>query len=549
MTATVDDIRATTPDGLIDLAAQLTEHNRAFSGALNGMRTAVDQVTSRSWSGDGSQRAAETSLAHHIAGSHIAAAVDGQIEAVGDAAAALSAAKKTVVDWADRAAAAGCTVRPDGHVIAPMVHVSAVGRSNALQIAQLAANSKAREFESHLLPAVRDFNDLDARVAAALDTATNAVAALVHNPAGAPLPPGFDEILADARNGKIPFRNDPGAFHDWWSKLTPEEKDALAAADPAIGNIDGMPCVDRDHYNRQYLARLQARGGPGKAGYDTLAGQLDDGGDRYLLHIDEQGHGALALNNPDLATNVATFVPGTGTGLAKMSGDVNRSLTMLNSAKDQGAPNTSVILWEGYDPPQGYAAAADRSYADNGAPALKSFQNGLRASHVGAPSYNTVVGHSYGTTVIGDAAGHDQLHPDDPPSSRGPLNADNVVFVASPGSTVDHAGDLHLTGVPQDQVPQHVWSTRANGDWIGIPARSGEILDAAADGSSAPAFHPQHNPHGWFGNDVTSPEYGGRVFTSDPGGHSAYWDSHDGQPGQALRNLGSLIANRPDRVH
>ncbi|MFF3570061.1 hypothetical protein ACFYXQ_19980 [Nocardia jiangxiensis] len=153
MTATVDDIRATTPDGLADLATQLTEHNRAFSGALNAMRIAVDQVTSRSWSGDASQRAAETSLAHHIAGSHIAAAVDGRIEAVGDAAAALSAAKKTVVDWADRAAAACCTVCPDGHVIAPMVHVSAVGRSNALQIAQLAANSKAREFEAHLLPA------------------------------------------------------------------------------------------------------------------------------------------------------------------------------------------------------------------------------------------------------------------------------------------------------------------------------------------------------------------------------------------------------------
>ncbi|MFF3570060.1 alpha/beta hydrolase [Nocardia jiangxiensis] len=121
-------------------------------------------------------------------------------------------------------------------------------------------------------------------------------------------------------------------------------------------------------------------------------------------------------------------------------------------------------------------------------PALKSFQNGLRASHVGAPSYNTVVGHSYGTTVIGDAAGHDQLHPDDPPSSRGPLNADNVVFVASPGSTVDHAGDLHLTGVPQDQVPQHVWSTRAKGDWIGIPARSGEILDAARTGPARRPF-------------------------------------------------------------
>jgi len=52
---------------------------------------------------------------------------------------------------------------------------------------------------------------------------------------------------------------------------------------------------------------------------------------------------------------------------------------------------------------------------------------------MGAPSIDTVVGHSYGTTLVG-AAASDGHH----------LAANNIVAVASPGMLVDHAGDLKL---------------------------------------------------------------------------------------------------------
>lgn len=114
---------------------------------------------------------------------------------------------------------------------------------------------------------------------------------------------------------------------------------------------------------------------------------------------------------------------------------------------DPGA-STSAVMWIGYEAPQevanllgvnadltelpGDGDAMDSEYAERGGRALDSFQHGLRATHEGPPSHNTVIGHSYGSTVIGHgAAGHG-------------LPVDDVVFVGSPGVGVDHASELGL---------------------------------------------------------------------------------------------------------
>lgn len=97
----------------------------------------------------------------------------------------------------------------------------------------------------------------------------------------------------------------------------------------------------------------------------------------------------------------------------------------------------SVTTWMGYDSPMNvFTDAPSTSYAHDGAPALDSFQAGLRASHddvaAAGPSVNTVIGHSYGSTLIG-AAG-----------VAGYLDANNVVTVGSPGVLAEHATDLNL---------------------------------------------------------------------------------------------------------
>jgi hypothetical protein len=160
--------------------------------------------------------------------------------------------------------------------------------------------------------------------------------------------------------------------------------------------------------------------------------------------------------------------------------------------------------------------AAKVSYADNGAQALVDFQSGIRASHndltTGGPSINTVIGHSYGSTVVGDAAlcGHH-------------LDANNVVAVGSPGLLAGHASDLSLA------PGAHFFATRAEND----------IITWATDTN--------------LGVDPMSPNFGGIPFEAAPGptgsiglesvaAHSSYWDY--GNP--ALINMSRIIDGRVD---
>ncbi|MFC6015274.1 alpha/beta hydrolase [Plantactinospora solaniradicis] len=95
---------------------------------------------------------------------------------------------------------------------------------------------------------------------------------------------------------------------------------------------------------------------------------------------------------------------------------------------------------------------------------MRHFQSGLRVTHEGDSSHNVVLGHSYGTTVIGQTA-----------SEQAGLNADDLVLVASPGAEVGGAKDLNITG---GDPTKHVWATTAKNDFIqntgleDIPART-----------------------------------------------------------------------------
>jgi pimeloyl-ACP methyl ester carboxylesterase len=207
---------------------------------------------------------------------------------------------------------------------------------------------------------------------------------------------------------------------------------------------------------------------------------------------------------------------------------------MVWAATRSGSPSTAVITWQGYDAPTDIPSAASESYADNGKAALAGFEEGLRVSHPGAPSHNTVIGHSYGTTVVGHAA------------RDGGLNADDLVFVASPGVGTDTASQLHLDGVNQADVGRHVHSTVADHDMIKVtnidlaPPLSGQHLDVA------------------LGPDPADPKFGAQVFSSDPGtagpwyesglsgaAHSEYWDIKSTGPSASLANMGQIIAGKP----
>ena len=159
----------------------------------------------------------------------------------------------------------------------------------------------------------------------------------------------------------------------------------------------------------------------------------------------------------------------------------------------------STITWFDYDAPDDIPAATHDSYAAKGGPTLRQFLDGNQAAHqsaTGDTAHTTVVGHSYGSTVIGDAA---KYRTDYSNSWSDPLGVDDVVAVGSPGVQAARAADLGFN-------PDHMWAMGAGGDdWF--VREGGRLVGPGGDG-----------------NIPTDPEFGGHVMKSDAENHGAYWD-------------------------
>ncbi|MFD8644042.1 alpha/beta hydrolase [Streptomyces zaomyceticus] len=119
---------------------------------------------------------------------------------------------------------------------------------------------------------------------------------------------------------------------------------------------------------------------------------------------------------------------------------------------------------------------------------------GQRASHEaasGSPGHTTIIGHSYGSTLIGEATKAGRIF-------DGPI-ADDIVVAGSPGMQVDRAADLGIKG-------DHMWAMVAEED--NVP--TGGSLVGLGDDWVVP----------------TDPEFGGNVMKTDTIGHSGYWDDN-----------------------
>ncbi|MEU5566823.1 alpha/beta hydrolase [Micromonospora musae] len=353
----------------------------------------------------------------------------------------------------------------------------------------------------------------------------------------------------------------PGEVRQWWNNLLPEQRATIERDSPdLVRNLDGIPADIRDRANRSVLDReiaaLEARRDE-IAAYedarsrnpaalettvsreaelaeaqqavtalhdlrDRLAAPVPDGAPRpYLLGLDTAGDGTaiVSLGNPDTARNVATVVPGTTTDLGSVNGELHRAELLRQTA---GGTDTTVVAWIGYDAPDTLLNAGSESYAGNGKAALDRFQDGLRATHADAPSHNTVIGHSYGTTLVGHAARDESLAVDD------------IVFVSSPGVGAQHVSELRLDGVPVEQLAARVHATVPPNDPIHITNRI-NVQDA-----------PGAPPLWWdpaLGPDPADPAFGADVFESTPSDEDAHGATfHPGNPG--LGTTGDIIADR-----
>ena len=299
----------------------------------------------------------------------------------------------------------------------------------------------------------------------------------------------------DIVHGRKPLPPDGEELKEFWDHLDEDQKMATFADHPDLGNHVGIPFAERDQFNRWHLQRMHADLLAGKGGdkgniegvEQALAHPWPKGSPPVLLtYLDDQGHAAVSVGNPDTARKVVTLVPGTGVDPRSMQEYTKNAMLMQHSAVIQsngelGINDVFVTAWIGYDRPPNLVQAGFSSYAWNASDALDTWQSGLRVTHQGEPAYQTVIGHSYGSPTVGAAAlaGHH-------------LDADAVVMLAAPGGMAHSAAELDLNPGAK------VFAARAAGDPIAVAQ--------------------------WrFGSDPCDWPDAFR-FNTDRGGHGSYFD-------------------------
>ncbi|BCJ52317.1 hypothetical protein Asp14428_37920 [Actinoplanes sp. NBRC 14428] len=330
-----------------------------------------------------------------------------------------------------------------------------------------------------------------------------------------------------------PCTASPAEVGRWWAGLGPEHREWLLVTEPGtIGSLDGVPAAARDRANRLLLDQLPRGGAALVALRDRLAG--GDGPRAYLMALDPGGDGraVVALGDPDRAEVLLTHVPGMTADLASFGGELDRAERVAVRAGEL-APGraASAVMWLGYDAPDFLGEASSRARAEAGAPALRRFQDGLRVTHEGRPARQTVLGHSYGSLVVGTAA------------AREGFAADSVVFVGSPGVGVDSAGGLH---VPSGEV----WASTSRTDviqWAAVSPRSlaEDLLTSQIRPAGAVLAFGRPENDLYYGINPADPAFGARTFPSQPdAGHLGYWD----EGGPALDALTNIALGRTDVI-
>jgi hypothetical protein len=338
----------------------------------------------------------------------------------------------------------------------------------------------------------------------------------------------------------------PEQVNQWWEGLSDAERQSLMEDHPEwVGPVDGIPTEFRDTANRtlldnridgldsQIAAKEQALHGmdPESEEYERAKAELDglktdrdelsnlqdkittDGDPRtssdtgqqyYLLGFDTENSGKaiIAIGNPDTADNVNAYVPGTSSSLAVVGGLLHRTETLASDAQFYApGEETATVMWLGYDAPDDLLEATDGKWAEEGSENLESFTQGIRATAEGEPSNLTLTGHSYGTTMVGTAA-----------ATEG-VDADNIVFIGSPGVGVDTASAL---GVDESNV----WASTNDEDAIQYaPVHGTAPVDEDFGGNTFTSDSPREGSDWW------------KFWEGPVGNHSSYWDTEDQETG------------------
>lgn len=495
--------------------------------AIELNKRAIDAIAD-AWKGTASDFAQSEIAGHRAALQRAADAAEAISRALNDAGNRWRVVQGTMRRIRTVAADLGLRLAPDGTVTAGP---EAAGTPR--DVAELTRAAKA---------ALAEAEAIDADLQRALSQ---------HDRAGLQPPAGLSALVKGMPGPKA----SASTVLAWWNSLTEAERSMLVQWRPElIGGLDGIPADARHRANlillelaaedlaeqklllegakptavqqpavREEIAEITKKLEALNSLKSRIYGSWSNGeAPLYLLKFDPGGDGrvVVSVGNPDTAKHVSVYVPGTTSKLWDINEDLYRAQANHEVATAKTKDSVASILWIDYDAPDWLDTPADPSYAKKGAPQLRAFVDGLSVTHQGGAPHTTLIGHSYGARVIGEAA-----------LIRPGMQAD-VISVAGPGFGVDYK--------PGNDMP-HPDKLKINGDVYSMVG--------ALDPIRLSYDHPDARAlaEGMTGVHGTGVEYLPGVKSIDIGTdgslHSTYWEKE-----RFLNNVGNLIVDRKEKV-
>ncbi len=236
--------------------------------------------------------------------------------------------------------------------------------------------------------------------------------------------------------GGRPDEVDPHLVAAFLEPLTAGQLRRLAGEHPGlVGPVNGFPPSVRFAANARLIALELARTTDADRRRTLRSFLADDpttNMPRQILSFDPTGGGRIAQVYGDLgsAQDVAFFVPGMGSDLTNFDDRTapRAANLFLRAAQYTPGRRVATVAWLGYDAPA-RPPSLDVLSADHARRGGELLANAVAGLGLADDVSITLIGHSYGTAVIGCAL-------------QAGVRADNVLAMGSPGMLVGGAADF-----------------------------------------------------------------------------------------------------------
>lgn len=540
MPVTIPQVEAANPDCLTQSGADLGRSTSGLRDRIRQQQTTLTRLES-GWQGSASDAAiakATPTLAQMQRMQEAMTKLQATLQQGGTQ---LTQSRTNVLQTVSQLQQQGWQVAPDGGVSirpgSPLDKYAQISPVNAIQVKQLAADNSMT-----VKTLLASFDTADRQLG---ENLRNVVTGLDGQAqkfwGGGPFP----ESPPQEPGPKIPEGTSPEEVKMWWDSVSQADKDKLLREQPdKLGNLNGIPVEDRSRANIAVMERDIARVENATQAIpredviryynalevrDGLAAQREKTGAETYLYVykpeafDGQGRAAVAIGNPDVADNTTVVVPGTGNSVESgwLSSD-DPARVFDQTSKADPTKSTAVVAWMGYDAPDSLTdpQVGQPGNARQGGELMAADINALEATNKG-DSHVTVIGHSYGSTTVADAA-----------AGYG-MRADDVVLIGSPGTDLaQSAADFSLP----------------EGGQVYVGAAS---TDPITHLGGAQSTIPGTDITVGLGNDPATDDFGSTRFKAEVPGITSPFSDHSSylQPGsESLFSIATIASGNGDSL-